>query len=185
MKQDKKLLGIWRSMRNRCYNVNQKAYKYYGGRGIVVSERWLGTDGFDNFVADMGARKDRDTLERVDVNGNYEPANCKWATQQEQANNKRNSRYITANGETKTLAQWSKILQCSPAAILLRIKNGMPEDEAVTKAIPERPNSKLTLEQAKYARSQYPMRTMQDIAKELGVCKKTVLNIIHNRIFKE
>lgn len=185
MKHDKKLLGVWRAMRNRCYNVNQKAYKYYGGRGIVVSERWLGIDGFKNFVNDMGDKKDGDTIERINNNGNYEPVNCKWATQDEQANNKRNSRHITANGETKTLAQWARSLGCNSAAILYRLNKGMPSELAVTMPIPERPNAKLTLEQAKYVRSQYPMRTMQDIAKELDVCKKTVLNIVHNRIFKE
>lgn len=185
MKRNKKLLGVWRSMQNRCYNVNQKSYANYGGRGIVITARWLGVNGFDNFQLDMGEPKEGESIERIDTNGNYEPSNCKWATRTEQANNKRNNRFIEANGETKTLAQWAKTLGCTSSAILLRIKNGMSEVEAVTKAIPERPNSKLTLEQAKYVRSQYPMRTMMNIAQELGVNKKTVLNIIHNRIFKE
>ncbi len=179
---NKVLLNIWRSMRNRCYNENQKSHKYYGWRGIVVCDRWLGNDGFSNFVADMGEKPAGYTIDRIDVNGNYEPSNCRWANKEEQANNKRTSRYLTASGKTMTLAQWSRELGCTPSAILLRLKK-MSIEEALTKAIPQRPNSKLTMEQATYVRSQYPMRTAQHIATELGVSKKTILNIIHNKIF--
>lgn len=181
---NKVLLNIWRSMRNRCYNENQKSHKHYGGRGIVVCERWLGNDGFANFVADMGEKPFGYTIDRIDVNGNYEPSNCQWASMEEQANNKRTSRHLTANGKSMTLAQWAREIGCTPSAILLRLKK-MSVEEALTKSVPERPNAKLTMDQARYARSQYPMRTLQDIATELGVSKKTILNIIHNRIFVE
>ena len=183
--RDKKLLSVWRSMRNRCYNQKQKCYKHYGGRGIKVCDRWLGKNGFENFVKDMGPKEDGMTLERVNVNGDYEPFNCKWATQTEQASNKRNNRYLTANGETKTMAEWARTLGCNPAAILYRLNKGMLEEEAVTTPIPERPNSKLTLEQALEIRSLYPECTMQALATKYNVSKKTVLNILHNRIFKE
>lgn len=76
----------WRAMHSRCSNPNNPDYKHYGGRGIIVCERWKS---FKNFYQDMGQRPERMTLDRKDVNGNYEPSNCKWSTHQEQALNKR------------------------------------------------------------------------------------------------
>jgi hypothetical protein len=181
--KNKELLSIWRAMHNRCYNSNQKAYRNYGGRGIVVDARWHGKEGFDEFVRDMGDRPAGGTIERVDNDGAYCPENCKWATRLEQSKNKRNTRLITANGETKHLADWARHLGCNPAAILARIQAGMSEAEAVTKPIPERPNAKLTMANAEYVRQTYPMKTAQQLATEFGVSKKTVLNIIHNRTF--
>lgn len=76
----------WRAMRQRCEDVNNNAYMDYGGRGITICERWKI---FSNFLADMGERPKGRTLDRIDVDGNYEPGNCRWATWPEQALNKR------------------------------------------------------------------------------------------------
>ena len=81
----------WYAMRARCTNPKNKRYDDYAGRGITVCERWKS---FENFLADMGERPIKMTLDRIDVNGNYEPSNCRWADAKTQANNKRKLRVL-------------------------------------------------------------------------------------------
>ena len=77
----------WGSMKNRCYNQKHDSFPYYGGRGIIVCNRWL--HNFKAFLADMGERPEGMTIDRRDSDGNYEPGNCRWATAEQQNNNKR------------------------------------------------------------------------------------------------
>ncbi len=80
------LHSIWRGMFGRCYNPNNKIYKYYGGRGIKICKRW---HSFENFYKDMGNRPEGLTIERMNNDGNYEPNNCKWVSRKVQRNNQR------------------------------------------------------------------------------------------------
>lgn len=96
---------IWKGMIQRCKNPNEAAYKYYGGRGISVCERWKL---FVNFYEDMGDPPPGTSLDRIDVNGNYEQGNCRWADINTQNNNKRNTLQISAFGRTQTLSDWGR-----------------------------------------------------------------------------
>lgn len=96
----------WRSMKDRCTNPRTKCYDNYGGRGISICPEWL--NDFRQFLRDMGPKPSiKHSLDRIDVNGNYEPSNCRWATPKEQARNRR-SRYISANNLEKLLSELQK-----------------------------------------------------------------------------
>lgn len=96
--------NTWQAMRQRCYDKNYKSYMNYGGRGITICERWRSS--LENFFEDMGPRPTAEhSIDRIDVNGNYEPGNCRWATRSEQANNKVKSKYYDYRGTRGTLKQ--------------------------------------------------------------------------------
>ena len=115
----------WQSMKNRCYNNKTSSYKIYGGRGIIVCDRWLNS--FENFLEDMGERpSDYHSVDRIDVDGNYCNKNCKWSTKFEQNNNQRRTKRLTYNGETRSIGEWAKHLNISYPLISIRLKKGMP-----------------------------------------------------------
>lgn len=109
--------GIWLMMVRRCHDPASASYYKYGARGIVVCERWR--QSLNAFVEDVGPRPSpRHTLDRKDVNGNYEPGNVRWATPKEQARNTRRNRLIEVDGRTQTLAAWAE--ECGVARELIR-----------------------------------------------------------------
>jgi hypothetical protein len=124
-----RLHNIWDTMKARCHRQNSKDYKNYGARGITVCEEWRNK--FENFYqwAIDNGYEEYLTLDRKDVNGNYEPTNCRWATTKEQGNNTRYNRYITINGETNTIAEWSQITGIGPKALRYRIESGWDEKD--------------------------------------------------------
>ena len=92
------------------YNKNSIQYKDYGGRGITICDEWLNDfQAFYNWSMSNGY-KDNLTIDRINVNGNYEPSNCRWATNEEQANNRRDNVKITYKGMTKTISEWAEYL---------------------------------------------------------------------------
>ena len=119
-------------MKNRCYNPQNKFYKDYGGRGITVCSEWLekknGHKNFREWALENGW-KEGYSIDRINVNGNYEPSNCRWATPTEQANNRRNNNFVTINGVTKTTSEWAKQIGISQNAFAGRVRNGWNDDK--------------------------------------------------------
>jgi hypothetical protein len=115
-----KTYQCWSSMRQRCTNPKNKEYNSYGGRGIVVCAAW---GKFENFYTDMGDKPEGKTLDRINNNGNYEKANCRWATYAEQMRNKTQTRLITYVGETLCLKDWGIRLGMKKNVLGMRINN--------------------------------------------------------------
>lgn len=126
-----RLYSIWCSMRTRCNNPNTKNYKDYGGRGIKVCSEWNDFVKFRDWAMSNGYNNDL-TLDRINVNGNYEPDNCRWATLDEQSNNKRTTKYITINGETHSLKEWSNISGICYSILTDRVKSGWDSNKLLT-----------------------------------------------------
>lgn len=119
-------------MKRRCYNPEEKFYKDYGGRGIKVCDEWMdkkeGHSNFQKWAVENGWEEGR-SIDRIDVNGNYEPNNCRWATPEEQANNRRNNNYVTINGVTKTTSERARQIGISQNAFTGRINSGWTGEE--------------------------------------------------------
>lgn len=121
----------WQSAKDRCYNPNHDFYPAYGGRGIVVCDRWL--ESFDNFLADMGEKPTpRHSIDRINNDGNYEPTNCRWATPLEQASHTRRNRNLTFNGETLHCAEWARRTGLSRSLIEHRLESGWSTEKTLS-----------------------------------------------------
>lgn len=134
--EDHPLYAVWGSMKQRCYDPNLRGFKDYGGRGIRVCDEWR-----NDFPAfrDWGMREGYRaglTLEREDVNGNYEPSNCSWVTPKQQQRNKRNNVRLTAFGETKTAVEWVEDARCcvDDKRLYWRLSQGWQPERALTEA---------------------------------------------------
>lgn len=121
----------WTAIKRRCLNSNTPEYPNYGGRGISVCQRWL--DKFENFYEDIGVRPSKKhSIDRIDVNGNYEPSNCRWATVSEQQNNRRNNVRLEFNGLEMTISEWAKRLRMNNSIIESRLRKGWSIEAALT-----------------------------------------------------
>ena len=122
--------AVYLGMKDRCYNVNEPAYKNYGGRGIIVCDRWRNS--FKNFIADMGNRPSpKHTIDRINNDGDYCPENCRWVTRKVQNCNKRNTVVITINGISKSLMEWADIYQMPSERVRTRIAMGWDVERAL------------------------------------------------------
>ena len=121
-----RLFKVWSHIRERCYCENRHSYKYYGARGIRMCPEWR-----DNFMAfykwsmangyNPNAKWSECTIDRIDVNGNYEPSNCRWVSIKEQERNRRDTHYLTYNNMTKSIAEWSEIMGINYVTLVSRI----------------------------------------------------------------
>lgn len=126
------LYAVWSSMKSRCYRKNNDSYSIYGGRGIKVCDRWKHS--FDNFLKDMGDRPSiNHSIDRIDNDKGYSPYNCRWATQIEQENNKRNNKKYFYNDEFLTLAEISRRLNINRNVLYNRVGRRHQDLEKVIK----------------------------------------------------
>lgn len=126
------LYEVWKSIKQRCLNPQSKAYKNYGGRGICICDEWK--NNFENFYKwsiSNGYTKGL-TIDRIDNNSNYSPQNCRWVTRLQQANNKRNTIYLTINNKTDSLSNWLRFYNVNRSTYMTRIKYGKTPEQALT-----------------------------------------------------
>lgn len=124
-----RLYRCWQDMKNRCYNKSRKKYQRYGARGIIVCNDWLHNfNAFKDWALSNGY-KDTLTIDRIDVNGNYCPENCRWITLKEQANNTSKNIKITINGTTKNLHEWLEICNIKSGSFYYKLKKGYKPEE--------------------------------------------------------
>jgi hypothetical protein len=125
-----KLVRIYSGILNRCYNPASPAYCWYGARGIKMCERWKFSA--DAFISDMGPPPDLEhSVDRIDCNGDYDPSNCRWATQEEQNSNTRRNKYIEYAGKKQTIKEWSKEYNLAPPRLSERLRRGWSVERAL------------------------------------------------------
>lgn len=122
---------VWVDMRRRCYNVKCKHYDNYGARGIIICDRWFNS--FENFYSDMGPRPSKKhSIDRIDVDGNYCPENCRWATKLEQDRNKRKTRFIDYNGKQTPVCELAEQFDIDRTTLFDRLERGWDIEKALT-----------------------------------------------------
>ena len=156
-------------MIDRCYNPNIRNYKHYGARGITVCDKWIKS--FRNFYDDMADGYSDDlTIDRIDVNGNYELSNCKWSTTQEQMRNRTTSLNYTLDGKTDTLKNICDLHGLCYQSVWVRLQKGISIEDAVTQ--PMQPDLIYTVD------------GVTDTLKRLCVLNGVKYNTVYNRIAK-
>ena len=186
-----RLYKVWDGMKYRCYNPNCPEYNKYGGRGIkVCSEwrydyaafrKWSYENGYDPNAGHMQC-----TIDRIDVNGDYEPSNCRWATPEMQANNTRYNHRLTIDGETKTVSEWSRISGVGSKTILYRLRAGWNEKEAVFKAAEPRHKREKKLTRSHYTpvychETKIAYKSVSEAAADMGIKEQGILDVLKGR----
>lgn len=129
----------WSAIKQRCNNANNPNFKRYGARGISYDPRW---ESYDNFLADMGEAPDGFEIDRIDNDGNYEKANCRWISHKANMNNRGCCRPITINGETKRMEEWAALLNMSVAGFYNRLRRKWPADKLLKPLHRHSPNGR-------------------------------------------
>lgn len=175
----KRIYDIWRGMKKRCYLKSNQNYKNYGARGVAVCDKWLNPDEFYKWSINNGYA-DNLTIDRINNDGNYEPSNCRWVDIKAQQNNKRNNKYITYKGETKTMSEWAKTLNINYKLLKSRLVSGWEFERAIS--TPNKSIGKFTvngeINTARYFAKKYdvPEVTVYDRLKR-GLSIEEALNI--------
>ena len=128
-KRNTREYSIWNQMKTRCFNSNHVYFNKYGGRGITVCNEWML---FENFFNDMGLAPPKHTLERIDNNKGYSKENCKWATRKEQAVNRSSTKFLTFDGQTKSISDWAREIGIRIDTLHYRISRGWNIEKALT-----------------------------------------------------
>lgn len=146
---DRRLYGVWEGICSRCNTPSSGAYEYYGGRGIKICKEWKDYLAFEKWALSSGydetAPHGQCTLDRIDVNGDYEPNNCRWITQKQQSLNTRRSRVLMLNGESMTAKEWADKLGMPYGRLISRVnKLGWSDERALCESalIVRRPRKK-------------------------------------------
>ena len=165
-----KLYAVWRSMKQRCFDENSSSYFRYGGRGITVCDEWK--DDFQAFYDWSMANGYREglSIDRIDVNGNYEPGNCRWATMKKQANNRTNNTIVEYNGVSKTLSEWAEFYNISYDIFLKRLEGGNSFEDAIT-------HGKLPCKHKKW-RGKAPMITLKEAREAAGLTQADLAKML-------
>lgn len=129
-KNPTKLLGVWRTMKQRCLNPNNPKYKSYGGRGIKVCNEWSTFKRFEIWAKENGYREGL-SIDRIDNNKGYTPENCRWVNRITQQNNMRSNHFLEYSNERHTISEWSRLLKIDRATLNNRIKKGWDIEQAL------------------------------------------------------
>lgn len=138
-----RLYRIWCNIKSRCKNKKVPCYKYYGGKGIILYEEWQNFEPFYEWAINNGYQENL-TIDRIDINNNYEPKNCRWVDRKTQSRNQSTNHLITYNNETHCINEWAEIKCLTKAAIHNRIKYGWSIEKILTTPL-----------RRKYARKQH------------------------------
>lgn len=173
------LYNTWLRMRRRCHSPGDDSYPRYGARGIRVCERW---HTFANFVSDVGVKpSSKHTLDRIDVNGDYEPGNVRWATQTDQARNTRFNVKLTHGGRTQCVSAWASEFGLDRKTLASRIETGWPIGVALSTPAGADNKSRERIPKSEYDAIQALWRTGMrniDIARKYGVAPSLICRII-------
>lgn len=178
-----RLYRIWGQMRARCYTKSSINFQYYGDRGITVCSEWDNFNDFYSWAINSGY-EDSLSLDRIDVNGNYCPENCRWITPEEQQHNKRSNHLITHEGETKTLTQWARTINIKPQTLSKRLRSGMSFETAIK--TPVKPRNTITVSNkitaARFIEALKDSGMKQRVlAQKIGVNESTISHYVNGR----